>query len=249
MNCCSATELFLRILINFKQLIPISKMKTQPNSNKITNQSVLAMAFFFWKKSALNLYCPSNGLNLTNSISHAGRLWFPQLLVSWKDLVQKDHPFFSSQLHIMQMNIGWRRVMGKKRLLIDTNWETVVSDSRGQMKYWKAIVLNFSYKDHKKLRKTHIWSCALQILKLLISFTLRNRKLPRKLTFCSFIRRKQIWTSQGSNAANSPNHPNSCGTKTHSRGAAWKQQHLPAMQSHFSLAWGKLFGLPPFPHL
>lgn len=56
----------------------------------------------------------------------------------------------------MQMNIGWRRVTRKKRLLSDTNRETVVFDSRGQMKYRKAIVLYFSYKDHNKQRKTYI---------------------------------------------------------------------------------------------
>lgn len=155
-----------------------------------------------------------------------------------RTLYRKITPFFSSQLHTMQMTIRWRRVMRKKRLLNDANLETVIPDSRRQMKYCKAMDWYFSYKDRNNQRKTRIWSYVLQILKLLISITPRNGQLHRKLTSCSFIRRKQLRTSQGSNTANSPSHSNSCGTQTHSRGAAWKEQHLPEMQSHLSLWLG-----------
>lgn len=148
-----------------------------------------------------------------------------------------------------QMNIVWRRLREKKRLLDYTNWETLVFDSREQMKYWKTIVFCFSYKDQNKRRKTYIWSSVLQILKFLIFITLRNGQLPKKLTSGSFIVRKQIWTSHQSNTAKSSSHETAVWPKPTLIGLHERSSTCQWCRTTSPCAWDNLFGLPPFSHL
>lgn len=171
---------------------------------------------------------------------HSCNFWYHE-----RTLYRKIILFFSPQLHTTQMNIAWIRLREKKRLLDYTNWETLVFDSREQMKYWKTIAFCFSYKDQNKQRKTHIWSSVLQVLKFLVFITPRNGQLPKKLTSFSFVVRKQIWTSHGSNTAKSPSHetavwpkPTPAGLHERSSSCQWCRATPPC-------AWDKLFGLPP----
>lgn len=108
---------FFTVLINFKQLIPVSKIKNKPNSNKITNQSVLAMENLFLKKICFEFILPWQWSQQIPLLMLEGcdcfNFWYHQ-----KNLVQTDHPIFlfpvtyHADEHWMERSYGEEKIAG-----------------------------------------------------------------------------------------------------------------------------------------